>query len=117
MSRMFTITCSECDIDFDLHSLAKRQVGGNRNHCPDCAEENAVKYIGLQAADGKQSQATILKFMSNNDRETYLKFWQNNTGLHKGKSCQLGNHLSTTPNVNFEIVQGFTPTNHKGKAI
>lgn len=114
---MFIITCSECDADFDLHCAAKRSVGGNRNHCPDCAEESAVKYIGLQAADGKQSQATILKFTSTNDREAYLKYWQNNSGLHKGKSCQLGNHLSVTPNISFEIVQGFTPTNHKGKAI
>lgn len=85
------------------------------NECPNCSEETAVKYLGLQSADGKQSQATILKFSSDKDREIYLAFWQNNSGLHKGKSCQLGGHLSTTPAVKFEIVKDFIATNHKGK--
>ena len=110
------ITCEICDGDFDLHGAAKRKVGGKRNHCADCAEESAVRYAGVQAADGKQSQATILKFSSVKDREAYLQFWKNNSGLHKGKSCQLGTHLSTTPAISFATVQTFTPTNHKGKA-
>jgi hypothetical protein len=112
---MKIITCTECEIEFDIHSPEKRRVGGRVNQCPDCSEETAVKYIGLQSADGKQSQATILKFSSDKDRQAYLEFWQNNSGLHKGKSCQLGGHLSTTPAVNFETVTGFSPTNHKGK--
>lgn len=108
--------CRCCDIEFDPNSKEKKEAGGKIYHCPDCSEETEIKYIGLQSADGKQSQATILKFESEKDKETYLKFWQNNSGLHKSKSCQLGDHLSTTPNVKFETISGFSPTNHKGKA-
>jgi hypothetical protein len=107
--------CVQCDEEFDPTSSAKISVGGKINECPDCSTEDTVKYVGLQAADGKQAQATILKFTNIKDRQKYLQFWQNNSGLHKGKSCQLGNHLSTTPNVKFETITDFTPTNHKGK--
>lgn len=109
-------TCILCEIDFDSTSEAKKRAGGRVNQCPDCSEETAVKYVGLQSADGKQAQATILRFKSDKDREVYLAFWKNNSGLHKGKSCQLGGHLSTTPAVEFETVTGFSPTNHKGKS-
>ncbi len=109
-------TCIECGDDFDLNSLAKKRAGGKVNTCPDCSEETAVPYAGIQSADGKQSQATILRFSTEQDRNKYLSFWQNNSGLHRGKVCSLGNHLSTTPGIHFEIVQNFTPTNHKGKA-
>lgn len=108
-------TCIHCETEFDLYSEAKRRAGGKINECPDCAEEVTVKYAGVQAADGKQAQATILQFKSEADKLLYLKFWQNNSGLHKGKSCQLGNHLSTTPAVNFKTITEFKPTNHKGK--
>lgn len=113
---MRIMNCVECDIDFDLHSHAKVRVGGRINTCPDCSEEHVVKYAGVQAADGKQSQATILKFNSEQDKSNYISFWRNNSGFNKGKSCQLGNHLSTTPAISFQTVQGFNPTNHKGKA-
>ena len=108
--------CHLCEIEFNSNSPEKKSAGGKINECPDCAEESAVRYAGLQSADGKQAQATILKFKSDEDREKYLSFWKNNSGLHKGKSCQLGSHLSTTPAVEFETVSGFNPTNHKGKA-
>lgn len=74
-----------------------------------------MRYAGVQAADGKQSQATILKFESNSDRARYLSFWQNNSGLHKSKSCQIGSHLSTDPGIKFQTIVAHTPTNHKGK--
>ncbi len=109
-------TCIECEMDFDLHSPAKVKAGGKINFCPDCSEESAVKYLGLQSADGKQAQATILKFKTEADKNRYSSFWKNNSGFNKGKSCQLGNHLSTTPGISFQIVQGFSPTNHKGKS-
>ncbi len=112
---MKILQCKECGVDFDLHSAEKRRVGGLICNCPDCSEDNVIKYAGVQAADGKQSQATILKFNSEQDKNQYLAFWQNNSGLHKGKSCQLGNHLSTTPSIKFETITGFNPTNHKGK--
>lgn len=113
---MKMIQCRDCGFEFDLHSPEKRKVGGLMTSCPDCSEENTVKYAGVQAADGKQSQATILRFESEQDKSKYISFWQNNSGLFRGKNCQLGSHLSTTPKVNFKTVTGFNPTNHKGKA-
>ncbi|CAB4196850.1 hypothetical protein UFOVP1290_370 [uncultured Caudovirales phage] len=107
--------CIYCGEEFDLMSPGKVKAGGKITECPDCSEEHTIKYAGVQAADGKQAQATILKFESDSDRQAYLAFWQNNSGLHKGKSCQLGSHLSTTPNVKFSTITGFNPTNHKGK--
>ncbi len=109
--------CAICDEEFDLNSKEKKLAGGLATHCPTCSEENVVKYAGVQAADGKQAQATILKFKSTEDRARYISFWQNNSGLHKGKSCQLGSHLSTTPDITFETKIAFNPTNHKGKSI
>jgi hypothetical protein len=109
------IQCVECGFEFNPCSPEKRRVGGKINQCTECSEETTVKYAGVQAADGKQSQATILKFGSEQDKSKYIAFWQNNSGFYKSKSCQLGNHLSTTPGIKFETVVGFTPTNHKGK--
>lgn len=108
--------CEICGDEFDLNSPAKMKAGGLSIHCPDCSEETAIKYAGVQAADGKQNQATILKFSSEKDKEKYIAFWQNNSGLHKGKSCTLGKHLSTDPNIHFETIVAHVPTNHKGKS-
>lgn len=113
---MKIITCIHCECEFDLHSQAKKMAGGKVNECAECSQESEIKYAGVQAADGKQSQATILKFKSEKDKSQYLAFWKNNSGMNKGKSCQLGNHLSTTPNIGFETITDFIPTNHKGKA-
>jgi hypothetical protein len=107
--------CKICDEYFDHNSIEKKKSGGLITTCPDCSEETTVKYVGVSSADGKQAQATILKFESEQDKERYIRFWQNNSGLHKGKSCTLGNHLSTDPKIKFKTVSGFTPTNHKGK--
>lgn len=108
--------CVACEEDFDPQSPEKKKAGGLITHCPECSDEPTVKYVGLQAADGKQSQATILKFDTNKDKDSYIRFWKNNSGYNKGKSCQLGNHLSTTPGVKFTTVVPHNPTNHKGKA-
>jgi len=110
-----TKICVHCEEEFNLYSTAKKEAGGKINECPDCSQEDTTKYAGLMSADGKQAQATILKFSDEADKKAYLSFWQNNSGLHKGKSCQLGSHLSTTPNVKFEIITAFVPTNHKGR--
>lgn len=107
--------CIECDSKFDPNSPAKRRAGGRVNTCPDCSEEPVVRYLGLQAGDGKQAGVTILSFDSMADREKYADFWKNNSGLHKGKSCQLGSHTSTTPGVSFRTVTQSTATNHKGR--
>jgi hypothetical protein len=110
------ISCSECGFDFDLFSVEKRKVGGKSIHCPDCSEEHTVKYAGVQSADGKSAQATILKFNSEEDRKSYISFWQTTSGLHKGKSCQLSKSAPTTPGISFKTISAFTPSNHKGKA-
>lgn len=112
---MKIINCRRCGEKFDLYSKAKKDAGGLSIHCSDCSEESSIKPIGLTSGDGKMSGVTILKFKNSKDRNIYLKFWQNNTGLHKGKSCQLGSHLSTTPFAEFEILQAPGPMNHKGK--
>lgn len=109
--------CVDCDVEFDERSPEKRRAGGRITQCAFCSVETTVKYAGVQAADGKQSQATILKFKSEQDKKQYIRFWQNNSGLHRGKVCSLGNHLSTTPNIAFETITAFSPTNHKGKSI
>lgn len=107
--------CVECEEEFDLNSQAKKLAGGKITNCAECSEETAVKYAGVQAADGKQSQAAILKFESESDKKRYIAFWQNNSGLHRGKSAQLGAHLSTDPGIKFETVVAHEATNHKGK--
>ena len=108
--------CAECGDEYDTLSPKKIAARGLIIYCPDCSEETVVRYAGLQSGDGKQSQTTILKFNSDQDRSGYMKFWKNNTGYHKAKSCQLGNHLSTTPNIQFETLVQAQNLNHKGKA-
>ena len=109
-------TCIQCQIEFDPNSPAKKLAGGFITDCPDCSDEHAVKYAGVQAADGKQAQATILKFETESDKARYIAFWKNNSGFNKGKSCQLGTHLSTTPGIKFQTISAHSPTNHKGRA-
>lgn len=108
--------CVNCEDEFDTNSPAKKACGGLLAHCPECSQEIVVKYAGIQAADGKQTQATILKFNSDSDKKRYLAFWHNNMGMSKGKSCTLGRHLSTDPGIRFETVVAHIATNHKGKA-
>lgn len=109
--------CSDCGVDFDPMGEAKRRVGGRIDTCANCSEETTTKYLGLQSGDGKASGVTILKFETEEERETYRRMWWNNTGMNKGKSCQLGSHLSTTPNVKFKkIHEAGLGVNHKGKA-
>lgn len=107
--------CVKCDGSFDDHSPAKLRAGGRINTCPDCSEETTVKYLGLTAGDGKQAGITVLSFDSPDDRARYSDFWRNNSGIHRGKACQLGTHLSTTPGVRFRTVTQSTATNHKGR--
>ncbi len=108
--------CIICQEIFDTNSLEKKKSGGLINHCPDCSIESSTKYLGVGSADGKFSQISILSFSSKEDRQKYSDFWKNNQGLHRGKVCSLGKHLSTTPNINFKSITSFRPTNHKGKS-
>lgn len=107
--------CTECGSRFDPLSPAKQRAGGRISTCPDCSDEPVVKYLGLQAGDGKQASISILAFGSSKDRERYSEFWKNNSGYNKGKSCQLGDHLTPDPGIRFRTVTQSTATNHKGR--
>jgi len=109
--------CVICESEFDTHSKAKRLAGGLNTHCPDCSEEDTPRYAGVAAGEGKMSSVQILKFSNTQDREAYLEYWKVNSGLYKGKSCQIGHGLKKTPNIQFQTMATFTGnTNHKGKA-
>ena len=107
--------CVHCEEEFDLLSPEKKRAGGKANECINCSEETTVKYLGTQSSDGKMAQANILKFSSQEDRKQYLDYWQNVSGLYKGKSCQLSKTAKTTPNVKFQTIVAAKEVNHKGK--
>jgi hypothetical protein len=112
--------CVHCEIDFDDQSRAKRDAGGKINECPDCVEElgteTAVKYLGLQAGDGKSNAISIVAFESNEDRESYSKAWKAVTGFHKGKSCHLSGSNTTIGNRPMRhVAYNAGNANHKGK--
>lgn len=107
--------CSECGSRFDPLSPAKQRAGGRISTCPDCSDEPVVKYLGLANGDGKQASVTILSFSSTGDREKYSDFYRNNAGYYRGKSCQLGGHLTPDPGIRFRTVTQSTATNHKGR--
>lgn len=113
---MTRIDCEICGINFDLNSRQKRKAGGKRNHCPECANETEPKALGFASGDGKMASISILKFNSKSDAERYQKFFQANSGLHKGKSCQLGRGLMPDPGISFKTISQSTPSNHKGKS-
>ena len=109
-------TCLICGDEFDHRSREKMRAGGLSTHCVGCSEETSVRYAGVQAGEGKGAAVQILKFQSQDDREGYLDYWKNNSGLYKGKSCQMG-MLKATPNISFQTQATFTfNPNHKGKA-
>lgn len=112
--------CKHCGENFDHLSPVKVKIGGYINECPECVEESGgdkspPKYLGVTAGDGKMSGVTILKFSTEEDRKAYAKNWRNNSGQNKGKSCQLGKHLSSTGGLKFQTVQATEAVNHKGK--
>ncbi len=113
--------CVHCETEFDPTSYAKKRAGGKINECEDCVEdlqtETAVKYLGLQAGDGKTNALSIVAFESNSDRESYSRAWKAVTGFHKGKSCHLSGSQTNIGNrpmrhVSYAGGNG----NHKGKA-
>ena len=114
-------TCRHCELEFDTQSSAKRAAGGKINECADCVEElgteTAVKYLGLQAGDGKANALSIVAFESTDDRESYARAWKGVTGFHKGKSCHLSGsqtNIGSRPMRHVNYVGG--NGNHKGKA-
>ena len=110
------MTCVECGDEY-LWDRQRAKAGGLRTHCLDCCDETAVKYVGVTAGEGKMSAVQVLKFQSTSDREAYVEAWKVNSGLYKGKSCQIGRGLTGVPNVKFSTVTTNNPNaNHKGKA-
>ena len=113
--------CIHCHVQFDPHSTAKRQAGGKINECPDCVEELgtevAVKYLGLQAGDGKASAMSIVAFESTEDRDSYSRAWKAVTGFHKGKSCHLsGSQTNIGGRPMRHVTYVGANGNHKGKS-
>ncbi len=113
--------CVHCDISFDSQSYAKKKAGGKINECPDCVEElgteQAVKYLGLQAGDGKAAGISIVAFESTEDRDSYSRAWKAVTGFHKGKSCHLSGNSTTIGNRPMRhVAYNAGNTNHKGKS-
>ena len=107
--------CVHCEFPFDTNSPAKKRAGGRINECVDCTGEDVPRYLGVASGDGKMASITILSFGNINEREQYKSFWANNSGLHRGKSCQLGSHTSTDPGIKFRTVTQTAAMNHKGK--
>lgn len=110
--------CIECGDEYDDRSPQKCEAGGLITHCPDCSDEHAVRYLGVQNAAGKMSGCEILAFHTNEDREAFNSHWRNNSGMHKGKSCQLGTHQTpASGSFKFRRVATFGRNdNHKGHA-
>jgi|TARA_R110002020_G_scaffold67820_3_gene177906 hypothetical protein len=113
--------CVHCEDSFDTTSQFKKTVGGKINECPSCVEdlgtETAVKYLGLQAGDGKTNALSVVAFESTDDRENYSRAWKAVTGFHKGKSCHLSGtqtNIGGRPMRHVAHVGG--NGNHKGKA-
>lgn len=113
--------CKHCGDIFETMSDEKRCVGGFINECPDCVIDNGgdtspPKYLAVAAGNGKMSDITILEFENDSQRESYRKMWQNNSGYNKGKSCQLGTHLTPTAGIKFKLhSENRANDNHKGK--
>lgn len=110
------MTCVECGDNYEW-TPSRARAGGLRTHCLDCADETAVRYVGVTAGEGKMSAVQVLKFQSTSDREAYVEAWKVNSGLYKGKSCQIGRGVTSIPAVKFQTVTTNNPNaNHKGKA-
>ena len=113
--------CRHCGITFDLDDPQKLKAGGYIDECVDCLEarggdSSTPKYLGVAAGNGKMSDITILEFDSDAARSAYHQMWQANTGYFKGKSCQLGSHLTPMTGMKFkQVAENRGNDNHKGK--
>ena len=107
--------CVECDALFDPQSREKRRAGGLAIHCPDCSVDDAVRYLGISAGEGKMASVQVLKFNSKGDREAYKGFWKATSGMNTGKQCQMAFRANEV-SVKFQTRATFAGnTNHKGK--
>jgi len=113
--------CKHCGEDFDLDSKEKRDAGGFINECPWCIEElggdqSAPRYLAVASGNGKMADFSILKFENQEQRAAFKSAWRNNSGQNKGKSCQLGGHLTAMSGMKFQLLaENRANDNHKGK--
>lgn len=113
--------CKHCGETFNTNSLEKKRAGGFINECPECVEERGgddspPRYLGVQSGDGKMANITLLSFTDDESRANYSKAWRNNAGFNKGKSCQLGKHLTSMSGMRFKLIgENRANSNHKGK--
>lgn len=114
--------CRHCGERFNIHSTEKQALGGRIDECPACLREmggdpSPPKYLAVAAGNGKMSDITVLKFEDEASREAFRQGWLNNSGFNKGKSCQLGSHLTPMTGMKFDTVaENRANDNHKGKA-
>lgn len=86
--------CAVCEEEFDDASAAKRRAGGLITHCPDCADEPAVRRLALVGSAGKQQRIEILAFEDAAAREAMKQGAMANNGYHRGHACQMGSPVS-----------------------
>ena len=109
-------TCEICEEEFDLNSPEKKRARGKINHCPDCSEETATRYLAVKSANGKMSDLTILAFEDEQQRDNYQRAWRASTGFNKGKSCHLSKCMPSMSGLKFRKVgENQANANHKGK--
>ena len=107
--------CIHCEAEFDPNSPAKRRAGGRINECPDCAQETSVRYLAGSSNGGKVAGIEVLKFESQEDRARYARWRAVASGMHKGKSCPLGD-VTPCPVTRVQAVTSFGGNdNHKGR--
>lgn len=107
--------CKICNTDFNPNSPEKRAAGGKIYHCADCAEESAVKYIGLGDGCGKQTSIQILSFETQADQEQYLNYWHAASGMHNGKASHMAYLPSPIKQKFRKVSECGGNHNHKGK--
>jgi hypothetical protein len=69
-------TCKHCNIEFNLYSRLKKQVGGYINECPDCVEERGgddsePKHFGVTGSLGED--VSVVRFDSQQKRDKFKK--------------------------------------------
>lgn len=104
--------CRHCEIEFDVLSQRKQEVGGYIDECIDCVielgTETAVRYRGLVDGSGKMAALSIVKFDSEEDAEAYVRSF-NGCGFGRRK-------LNNCNNINHQHVSFMAGNeNHKGK--
>jgi len=115
--------CIHCEEEFDHLSRAKAKVGGKINECPTCVEllgtETAVRYLGVPSNDGKMAGIQIIACDDDASREAYIRAHRHNSGMNKGKACNISMTGSTVMGGmrGIRVIgDNLGNPNHKGKS-